>query len=189
MGGALVLGLAEIATHLIDYGAYHLRIGALDAGQRFSVFGVVSLAALALAVLASLPAAIQRDTASGERRLLTVLLAVLFALRLAQPPHVLAISLLPALMAVVVLWRLAGPNESGCFPVRLGCALLVLSFGVHAFGTKIVSILGYGTDSWTYEAKVAIKHASELAGWLAVGIGVFTLQRRPRFSKAPRRQT
>jgi hypothetical protein len=48
---ALVLGLAECVAQFLDYGVLDLKFAALDSDTHLSVFGVVSLALAALAVL------------------------------------------------------------------------------------------------------------------------------------------
>jgi hypothetical protein len=56
---------------------------------------------------------------------------------------------------------------------------------MHAFGTDAVTALGYGVDSWLYQLNVAVKHASELAGWFVVSAGLASLLTARRHEPAP----
>jgi hypothetical protein len=100
---ALALGLAEVVAHLVDYGAFELKVGALDSNRRSSVFGLISLLALAAAAIASLRLVVWRRMRMVEGSLLGGALLLLLALRLSEPSHVLAISVVPASCALVVL--------------------------------------------------------------------------------------
>jgi hypothetical protein len=113
------------------------------------------------------------------------LLTLLLALRLAEPPHVLLIALVAAAVALVLLWRIGYAHEQGRRLLRIGCALLVGSYAVHAFGTVVASALGYRVDSWAYRLKVAVKHAGELAGWFVVSAGLGSLLSARRHESAP----
>jgi hypothetical protein len=53
-----------------------------------------------------------------------------------------------------------------------GCLLLIVSFGVHAFGSEFLSALGFGPDTWMFQTKVALKHAAELSGWVMVAVAL-----------------
>jgi hypothetical protein len=127
---------------------------------------VLAAAACACALLT----VVERDR---RRRLalLGAVLAALLALRLAQPPHVLLLALPASAAALSLLWTTALPG-SGRRVLQEGCIVLVLAFGIHGIGEKVVADLGYGPETWAYQIKAVVKHSGELAGWALVAGGL-----------------
>jgi hypothetical protein len=168
---AAAVAVAATTTQLIDFGVYRQRLQLLDMMTHRSIFGIVSLAVLAIAACAcALLTLVERD---HRKRLasLGALLAALFTLRIAQPPHVLLLALPANAAALVLLWTAPLP-ESARRVLRDGCVVLVLAFGVHGIGEKIVADLGYGPDTWAYQIKAVVKHSGELLGWSLVAGGL-----------------
>jgi hypothetical protein len=178
--GAALIAVTASTAQLIDFGVYDQRLEALNMMTHDSVFGVVSLVALAVAVLAALAAAIRGTDQRATFGALSALLALLLALRVAQPPHALLLAL-PASVAVLALLWTAAPAGAAQRVLHDGCIVLALAFLVHGVGAAIVSWLGLGPDTWGYQLKALIKHSGELAGWVLVAAALTLLALdRPR---------
>jgi hypothetical protein len=160
-----VLAVAATAAQLVDFGVYGQRVRLLDMMTHRGIFGVVSLAVLAVAACACVLLRRRSFAALGA------ILAFLFMLRIAQPPHVLVLSLPATAAAFVLLWRAPLPAPVRRL-VREGCIVLIAAFVVHGLGEKLVAELGYGPDTWAYQIKAVIKHSGELAGWALVAAGL-----------------
>jgi hypothetical protein len=172
------LAIAATTAQLIDFGVYGQRLRLLDMNTHRSIFGIVSLAVLAVAACACLLQSRRRTFAA-----LGAILALLFALRIAQPAHVLLLSLPATAGAFVLLWTAPLPEPTRRL-VREGCIVLVAAFLVHGVGEKLVAELGYGPDTWPYQLKAAVKHTGELAGWALVAGALALALPRPR-DRAP----
>jgi hypothetical protein len=183
---AVTLAVAATTTQLIDFGVYHQRVRVLDMMTHRSIFGITSLAVLAVAACAcALLTLVERDH-RGRLASLGAILALLLALRLAQPPHVLLLALPASAAALALLWRVELPGPARRV-LREGCVVLVLAFVIHGVGEKIVADLGYGPDTWAYQIKAVVKHSGELAGWALVAGGlILSLLRAPRRRTSPR---
>jgi len=170
---AVVLALAAAAAQLIDFGVYGLRIHLLDMSTHASVFGVISVLALIAAGAAAIELAANRRTCTRWSCVLPLLLAVLLALRVIHPAHVLVLALPFAVATFAALWwHVGAPGSRARRLVRVGCVVLIGSYAVHAVGTTVVSALGYGAATWPYQVKLVIKHSGELAGWAIVATGL-----------------
>ena len=165
-GGALA---AEVTTHLVNFGAYDLRIHVLDSSYEWSWSHLAATGAFAAgAVIGAIGA---RRVARKRRAWLALaaLFAVLFLDNVTRfHTHIgvwpliyapLFGGLLVAVLAVSRDTELAGTTVAAI-------ALLVVSLGIHVFGHQLVSDLGWGADSWPYQVKVALKEGTELAGWV-----------------------
>jgi hypothetical protein len=166
----VTVAAAATTTQLVDFGVYANRVRLLDMLTHRSLFGVVSLAVVALAAGAC---ALLALGARDRRRpaLLAVLLGALLVLRIAQPSHVLLLALPLNAAALLLLWNAPLPPAARRV-LRDGCVVLVLAFAVHGVGEKIVAELGYGPDTWAYQIKAVVKHSGELAGWTLVAGGL-----------------
>jgi hypothetical protein len=171
---AAAVALAASTAQLINFGVYDQRLQPLDMMTHDSVFGVVSLAALGVAVLAALAIAVRDEERRVRFAFLSGLLGVLLALRVAQPSHVLLLALPVSAAALTLLWT-AAPAGTAQRVLRDGCIVLVLAFLVHGVGAAIVSWLGLGPDTWGYQLKALVKHSGELAGWLLVAAALTLL--------------
>ena len=168
---AAAIAIAATTTQLIDFAVYDQRLGPLDMMTHNSIFGITSLAALALAAVASLAAALRGGERSRELVGLSALLALLLALRIAHPAHVLLIAVPLGAAALTLLWS-AAPGGTARRVLREGCIVLVVAFVVHGIGTKVVSMLGLGPETWGYQLKAVVKHSGELAGWVLIAGGL-----------------
>lgn len=150
---AAALAAATILLHLLDFAVWDLRIDALDADSDGGIFQWVGALMVAVAALAA---------AASRRWLLAAILGFLFVggrlhLSDSMPHWPLVYGPLLAI-AVLLLWR-RGP---------LGVALLALSLAIHEAGPPLLAKIGWGPASLGYAVKVAVKEASELAGWTLV---------------------
>lgn len=168
---AIVLAFAQIVAQVIDAAAFDLRIHALNSDSHRSVFGVLSLAAQAAAVVA-----VGVRCRSSSRRFAWLVLAGLTALLLvvrALFPSEPAAFAIPVAIAFVLFWSLTATDDRRARTVvRVGLFVLAFSFVAHVVGPRIVTHLGYDVGSWPYELKGILKHSTELAGWILVGTGV-----------------
>ena len=172
--GVAAVALAASTAQVVDFGVYDQRIQALNMMTHDSVFGVVSLAALGVAVLAALATAVRDPEQRVWFASLSGLLALVLALRIAHPPHVLLVALPVSAAALTLLWT-AAPAGTARRVLRDGCIVLALAFVVHGVGAAIVSWLGLGPETWGYQLKALVKHSGELAGWLLVAAALALL--------------
>jgi hypothetical protein len=170
----LAVGIAGavVLTNLIDFEADALRIRVLNANLSSSWSHRATAAALLLgAGLATLRA----GRAARLRRWWSstaVALTVLFVVEV-SPAHVevdrlsygkLVYIPLLACLVVCVLRLLDGSDQVAVMWV--GLAALAASYAVHILGLPVMRVLGWGADSWAYQAKVGLKEGLELSGWL-----------------------
>lgn len=173
-----VLAAAATTAQLIDFGVYGQRLRLLDMTTHRSIFGVASLGVLAVAMCACVLLSVAHERRRTRRAALGAVLAFLLVLRIAQPSHVLLLSLPASAAALVLLWTVLPPGPARRL-VREGGIVLVAAFAVHGVGEKLVAELGYGPDTWAYQIKAVVKHSGELAGWALVACGlVLALPRR-----------
>jgi hypothetical protein len=170
---AAACGVVAATVQLVDFGVDHLRMRGLDMDTHASLFGVISL--LALVAAAGVAGLIAAPKANPNRFavVLPSLLMVLLALRLLHPTHVIFLALPIAAVTFVILWLHVGRQGSLAQRVtRGGCAMLVVSYLVHAFGTALSSALGYGEETWPTQIGLVVGHSAELAGWVVVATGL-----------------
>jgi hypothetical protein len=167
---ALVLSLALVAAQFIDF-AFRLHSALLNSDTHASAFGIISLLAQGAVVVAAAVVA-RRSPRRKAWLMLGALLLALLVIRI-WVGYKAWLLLVPLAIAATLCWQLAagGPARTRTI-IRAGLALLTLSFLVHAVGVKVVHGLGYGADTWPYQVKAAVKHASELAGWLLLATGI-----------------
>jgi len=168
---AVVVAIAATTAQLVDFGVYGQRLQALSMMTHDSIFGAVSLGALGVAIVAAFGAALLKGDRRVEFAFLAVLLAMLLALRIWQPPHVLALGLPFSIAAGVLLWTVAPPGATRRL-LREGCVVLVGAFVIHGVGAWVVQQLGLGPDTWGYQLKAVIKHVGELSGWIIVAFAL-----------------
>lgn len=169
---SVVVALSASAAQLIDFAIVDQGIRLLDMKTHASVFGVVSLLALCVACGAALLLAAD-SMPSRTLALLPPLLAVLLGLRLLHPDGVILFALPFAVATLALLWRHVGvPGSDAQRVIRAGCVTLGGAYLVHAFGGSPVVGLGYGDDTWPYEARLLVSHVGELAGWMVVATGL-----------------
>jgi hypothetical protein len=178
---------AIIAGHLVDFGVYDLRIDALDANLGSSPVAWFGPVAIFVAFLASLAPANRFPSRVGRALPLLLAIVLLLATRhLGESlPHWQVLLLPPLGLTLVGLWT-AAPNLdrwSGRV-VRGGCVLLVVAFALHVFGAFVLERLGWGSDSWPFQVKVAFKEATEVGGWMLIATGLVAAARPARPARA-----
>ena len=184
VGAIAVIVAAQVAGHLIDTGVYSLRVNALDSGLDSSIFGIAS----SLILVAAAAAGVAAGLVSRQRwpGMCGVALAAYAALSLLEVPQTTGgvIVVLPMLAFVLVgLWRASdGQPAPVARPLRIGAGLLVLSFLLHVAVPVGFRHLGIAAGTWPYEIKVALKMASEIAGFglIAVGFAAIVSEHTPR---------
>jgi hypothetical protein len=165
-GGALAL---EIATHLIDFDAYHLRIRLLDSSYEWSWSHLLATVAFAAGAIAGWIGAMR--PIPHRRVWLTIcgLFAFLFVDNLTRLHEHIAVWPLiyaPLLAGLFVAIAAVTWKTDGAVIVATGIGLLFVSLAIHVFGPQFVSMLGWGVNSWPYQVKIAVKEGTELAGWV-----------------------
>lgn len=176
LGGIVLVVLvlvAELTTHLVDYGVYQLRVRVMDANLGSSPVAWISPAAVAVALVA----AILLARRGRVHVLLPAALGVVLVLTTRHVgeslPHWQLLLLPPLGVALFLLWRGAdGLDALAARMCRVGCMLLVSAFVLHVFGGPGLHRLGVHDYSWPYQVKVALKEGSEIAGWLLVASGL-----------------
>jgi hypothetical protein len=92
-----------------------------------------------------------------------------------HPTNVVVLSLPVTATALVLLCRQFTSSRSRI--LRVGCALLVLSFVIHALAIGAPSPLTFARDSWGYQLEGVIKHDAELTGWILIAAGLLSIRR------------
>ena len=173
---AVALTAAAAGADLVNDRAFDSHIRQLNTNTHASVFGVISLLALAAAFAAAAVTATRSPEQRARGSVLAAILAVLLALRVAHPPDVVLLALPSIAAAFVLLWWWRAADGQVRRILRTGCVLLAASLIVRTvtFG---------GGDSWSYQVTVALKHAFELGGWLLVATALLASA-----LQAPRRE-
>lgn len=189
-GVAAILAIvaAQVATHLIDVGAYGLRNRAFDSGLDSSVFGVASSLIVVVAAVAGIAAGLmgrQRWPAICGAALAAY--ALLSALGVPQTRDGLLLVLPVLLLILVGLWLSARVEPAPVARLlRAAVGLLVLSFVLHVAVPVALRHLGIAAGSWPYEIKVAVKMASEIAGFGLVVVAFASIMSDNAAGRAPR---
>lgn len=183
--------LAVITTHLIGFAVDHPEPGWLNASASSSW----SHRAVAVSLAAATVACAWGARGGNERGTWVLAALILGFLALDELTSLHAhvdeatwgkVLYAPILLALgLSLWRLAaGTNQRGILAAAL--ITLAVSFVIHVFGAHVVEALGWGTGSWPYQVKVALKEGMELAGWLLV---LTVLLRLSTTAASPRRRS
>jgi hypothetical protein len=172
----VALVAAATGAQLVNY-ALRLRIDALDSSGDGGLLGAVGDMALWLAALVawSLVARLGRPgrAAVALAGLLTFL-ALDKTLRLHDSIAYWPAYYLPILCAtlgclLVVASRLPEPSLR---LMGIASVLLAVSLLIHFGGDTLLERLGATGEGLPYQLKAAIKHGSELAGWLTVALSL-----------------
>jgi hypothetical protein len=170
---AAVVVAAQVSAHLFDFWALHLRSVLLDSASEHGLF--VRLGGVAM--LATAGATLAHRRSSRLAIPLAFVTAWLFADSLLglheHVPHwkLVYAPLFGAIAACY--WLLSAPLAPA--PRRLvrgALALLVLSAAIHVLGPPALAALGWGPSAWEYQVKIALKEATEIAGWILLASGV-----------------
>lgn len=188
LAGAVVV--AVLVTNLIDFGADHLRVRLLDANTDTSWSHRATAAALAAGAAVALLRAVRSNPRRAWWAATAGILVFLFVVEI-SPVHVQVDRLsygklvyAPLLVGLVVcVWRLANSSSHASLMLA-GLAALFVSYTIHLFGMPVMHALGWGSESWGYQARAGLKEGAELAGWLLVVLTLWRLARPwPRASK------
>jgi hypothetical protein len=167
---AASLFLAVLVTDLVDFDAYHLRYVLLNASSPSSWSHHLTAIVIGAGAVASLIGAWREP----KQRVLwagaAAVLAFLFVDEVTSL-HARVDSLsygklvyVPALLIVAICTWKVTTRSAHAATLRIALGLLVAAYGVHVFGPAAVHALGWGTDSWAFQIKVATKEGGELAG-------------------------
>jgi hypothetical protein len=182
VAAAVCLALAQAAAQLVDFWAFGLRYAVLNGNSSANAFSWVGGAAMLATIVAFTAAALARVHTRA-----TSTLAVLFTFLLVDNradiherlPHgkLLFVPLLFVVLALI--WRVSteAPPVSRRL-LRAGLVMLAVSLSVHLAGPTILSWAGWTSGDWQYQVKVAIKEATEIAGWILVCFGSVSLPRK-----------
>jgi hypothetical protein len=173
IGFTAVVVAAQVSAHLFDFWALHLRSAVLDSASEHGIF--VRLGAVA--ILACAAATLAHGRSSRLAAPLAILTTWFFADALLglheHIPHwqVVYAPLLGVIAAGY--WRLAAPfARAPRRLVRAALVLLMLSAAIHVLGPPALAALGWGPGAWEYQVKIALKEATEIAGWILLASGV-----------------
>jgi hypothetical protein len=163
------------------------------------VFGVIGDLALASAAVAAWVLTARVRSARPVAPVLAALLTFLAVDSVARLhdhiPHWLAFYL-PVLVASFICLAAVALSTSGRPQFRVdrgtgravdrligvGLLLLAFSFLLHEFGPRLLLDLGVSdTAGWPYATKAVVKHATEIAGWLMIALGLLRLGFREHF--------
>lgn len=161
-------------THLIDFGAYHLRYRILNANSAASWSHLVVAGVFAVGAVVCVTSA-WRSPASRAAWLATgVMLVPLFFVGEAAGVHaeIDALShgrlLYAPILALLVycVWHIT--RAGAYFAIaRAGAMLLVASYAIHVLEPhNIARALGWSEGGWGFQIVVALKEGTELAGVL-----------------------
>jgi hypothetical protein len=176
---AVVVALAQIAAHLVNFQLYDLHVRALNANSDASVVAWLTPAGMALALVGIVAGLPGRSSARARGAVVAALLVGLVVVASARRGafggslslHRSTLMLAPALAVLLaLLLREAREVEvTSRHLLRIGCALLVGSYVLHLLGGTLAEAVG-DEHSWTYQLGAAINEGTEVAGWLTVGL-------------------
>lgn len=175
--GFALLGAGAIAavaaTHLIDYGVYHLEYEALNANLAVSWSHAVDAGALGVGAAVALIGARRWPTRRATWLATAAMLALFFIDEITELHTKIGglnhgkLLYAPLLVALVYcVWRLTwdGAHRAA---VRAGAALLAVSYTIHVLDPHhIARALGWQDGGWAFQCVVALKEGTELAGVL-----------------------
>jgi hypothetical protein len=164
---------AVAATHLVDFGVYHLEYTIFNANSASSWSHILDAAALAAGAVVCLFGA-GRLPAQRTTWIATGVILALFFLDEASGLHAAIgtprfgkLLYAPILVALVYcVWKLT--RHSAYFAaVKASAALLIVSYTVHVLDPHhIARALGLQDGGWAFQVIVTIKEGAELAGVL-----------------------
>jgi len=185
-----------MATQLLDFTAWNLRVRAIDASYEWSWSHVASTTCIAIGTVLCVAGAARTDGGGRGRRRAWRAAAVLMAVLLADNvtrlhehvPH-WPIVYAPIVVGLGVAMAAVAAGRPGARLVQGAVGLLCLSLVIHVAGPKAVSALGWSPTSLAFQVKVALKEGTELAGWVLLLSGLSRLVplgvRRPRPAPEP----
>jgi hypothetical protein len=177
LGASAVAGILvfALASQLVDYGFYDLRLRLLDANEETGILGLLGQAAIIAAAASAVSVAARfREAAPVALAMLLTFLAIDHMTKLHEEvPHWRLAYLPPLAVTFLALAGVArGPVRASRSLLACGVALLAASLALHEIGEWLMERLGASSDSVTYQLKLAVKHGTEVAGWLLVALGL-----------------
>jgi len=185
-----------MATQLLDFTAWNLRVRAIDASYEWSWSHVASTTCIAIGTVLCVAGAAGTDGGGRGRRRAWRAAAVLMAVLLADNvtrlhehvPH-WPLVYAPLVVGLGVAVAAVAAGRPGGRVVHAAVGLLCLSLVIHVAGPKAVSALGWSPTSLAFQVKVGLKEGTELAGWVLLLTGLARLVpvgvRRPRPAPEP----
>jgi hypothetical protein len=159
------------ASQLINYGAFHLRIGVLDTDRHSSVFGVASLLAQLAAAAAICWRGFRVDRLRGPWLVLGGLVAGLVLLRIVTTFNAKTVAGPLACVFLLMCWLTWRDSIGPRSVVWAALTLMLTSLVLHQVGLD-ADVLNYSNQSWAYQLTAVAKHGCELAGWMLMATGV-----------------
>jgi hypothetical protein len=168
--------VAGVAAQLVDYGVYDLSVRALDSNAEGSVVERVADAALLAASVGAWLLARQRARPAAEIALAGALTFLALDRLLGLHDHVAHWRLLYLpILAGTALGLLGVARRNDRVAVTLlvaGLLLLGCSLLLHELGDWLAARLGAAPNTWLFQLKVGLKHATEAAGWVLVALAL-----------------
>jgi hypothetical protein len=184
LAGALAAGAAaltvEVITHLVDFGVFDLRIEAIDSNYEWSYSHVLATLAFGAGAIACTWGTVHREARRVPRMIASALFAFLCidgATRLHEHIPAWPAFYAPLLLVLAASVGAVARGTDRASVVYAGLALLFGSFVIHVVGHAMAQALGWPPSSWAYQAKVALKEGTELAGWVILVPAVVELAR------------
>ena len=167
-GGLVAL---QAASQVIDFSVFDLRLRALNADKRDSVFGIASLLAQAAVSGASLWRGSRYERHRWGWLALGALVAMLVIVRglFTFNAAVLAVPL--ACVLGLLCWLTWRDDRVARAVVWAGLVLMATSLLLHKVGLEADTSLA-SDYTWAYQITGVVKHGAELAGWMLVTTGI-----------------
>lgn len=161
----------QVASQLIDFRIFDLRLWELNADKHYSLFGVASILAQATVAAASGWRGRRADRHRWPWFALAALVAALVLVRalVTYQASTLAVPLVCVFVLVCWLtWRDPGASRT---VVWAALALIAISLLLHEVGPDADSSTA-SDFTWVYQITGVVKHGCELAGWMMIATGI-----------------
>lgn len=161
----------QAATQLINFGAFDLRIKALDCDNHFSVFGVGSLLAQAIAGVAIAWRGRQAEHRRWAWLSAGAIVVGLVIIRALTTFNAAALAAPLGYVFAVLLWLTW--REPGAVRTIVWAALTLMatSLVLHKVGPSADTSLA-SDYTWSYQLISAVKHGCEFAGWMLLATAI-----------------
>jgi hypothetical protein len=170
-GVAVAVLAVEMTTHLVNFGFGESRIRVLDSASGWSYPHHLSTLAYVAGTAVCFVAARSAEEKRPAWRLAGGLFAFLLVdhvTRLHQSIAAWPLVYAPVLIALALAIAAVAVRSELVPFVYAGLGLLCASVVCHALGTGFTSLVGWTSEGWDYQVKVALKEGLELAGWVLV---------------------
>jgi hypothetical protein len=168
---AAVLVALQTVTQLINFGAFDLGIKALDCDNHYSVFGVASLTAQAVAGATIAWRGLRTERHRWAWVSAGAIVVVLVLIRGLTTFNAAALAVPLGYVFAVLCWLTRRDRRDVRNVVWAALILMVTSLLLHKVGpsadTSTVS-----DYTWSYQLISAVKHGCEFAGWMLLATGI-----------------